>query len=105
MTFGVMPLSAVPFGIMAEETGTPNALLLSGVLLTVFTVILRSPIRGSATSHSRAGGVGLVDPASSVHCTLLSLSYPVDAHKGVHRRGTGQAIRVGSRIVECRYPR
>ena len=39
MTFGVMPLSAVPFGIMAEETGTPNALLLSGVLLTVFTVI------------------------------------------------------------------
>ncbi len=38
MTFGVMPLSAVPFGAIAERTGTPDALLLSGVLLTLFTI-------------------------------------------------------------------
>ena len=35
MTFGAMPLSSVPFGILAERVGTPNSLLLSGALLSV----------------------------------------------------------------------
>ena len=39
MTFGAMPLSAVPFGAIAERIGTPNALGLSGLLLAVFTLI------------------------------------------------------------------
>ncbi len=39
MTFGAMPLGAVPFGALAEEIGTPNALSLSGLLLTAFTLI------------------------------------------------------------------
>ena len=39
MSFGVFPISAVPFGILAERTGTASALFLSGALLTVFTVI------------------------------------------------------------------
>jgi predicted MFS family arabinose efflux permease len=40
MTFGAMPLSAMPFGALAEVTGsTPDALLISGVLLTVATLI------------------------------------------------------------------
>ena len=39
MTFGAMPLSAVPFGAVAEYAGTPSALFLSGVLLVFFTVV------------------------------------------------------------------
>lgn len=39
MTFGAMPLSAVPFGALAEKIGTPDALGLSGILLTTFTLI------------------------------------------------------------------
>ena len=39
MTFGIMPLSALPFGALAERIGTPDALLLSGVLLVVFTLV------------------------------------------------------------------
>ncbi len=41
MTFGLMPLSAMPFGALAEieSVGTANALLLSGILLTVFTLV------------------------------------------------------------------
>ena len=39
MTFGVMPLSAVPFGVIAERVGTPDALWLSGVLLVAFTLV------------------------------------------------------------------
>ncbi len=39
MTFGLMPLSAIPFGIVAESRGTPDALLLSGVLLVAFTLL------------------------------------------------------------------
>ena len=38
MTFGMMPLSAVPFGILAEKIGTPDSLTISGVLLAVFTI-------------------------------------------------------------------
>ena len=38
MTFGIMPLSALPFGAIAERWGTPDALLLSGALLALFTV-------------------------------------------------------------------
>ncbi len=33
MTFGVTPLSAFPFGFLAERVGTPDALLISGALL------------------------------------------------------------------------
>ena len=39
MSFGAMPLSGVPFGIMAEFTGTPFALMMSGILLVCFTSI------------------------------------------------------------------
>ncbi|MEE9611008.1 MAG: MFS transporter [Desulfatiglandales bacterium] len=39
MTFGVMPLSALPFGAIAERIGTPNALGLSGLMLAGFTII------------------------------------------------------------------
>ena len=39
MTFGAMPLSSLPFGAMAEQTGTPNALLLSGLLLAAVTLM------------------------------------------------------------------
>jgi len=39
MTFGIMPLSAAPFGAIAEKTGTPDSLALSGLLLCVFTVV------------------------------------------------------------------
>ncbi len=38
MTFGMMPLSAVPFGILAEKIGTADSLTISGILLAVFTV-------------------------------------------------------------------
>jgi MFS family permease len=38
-TFGVMPLSAVPLGAVAEGIGTPDALLISGVLLVAFTLV------------------------------------------------------------------
>ena len=38
MSFGVMPLSVLPFAALAERVGTPDALLLSGVLLVVFTM-------------------------------------------------------------------
>jgi MFS family permease len=38
MTFGLMPLSAVPFGAIAENMGTPNSLGLSGLFLCFFTV-------------------------------------------------------------------
>ena len=39
MTFGAMPLSAVPFGLLAERVGTPNSLMISGILLAVITLI------------------------------------------------------------------
>ena len=39
MSFGVMPLSGVPFGILAEFTDTAFALMLSGILLVAFTLI------------------------------------------------------------------
>lgn len=38
MTFGIMPLSAVPFGAIAENMGTANSLGLSGLFLCFFTV-------------------------------------------------------------------
>jgi MFS family permease len=38
MTFGLMPLSAVPFGALAERIGTPDSLGLSGVILTLAVV-------------------------------------------------------------------
>ena len=39
MSFGVMPLSGVPFGVLAEFTSTPFALTLSGLLLVAFTLV------------------------------------------------------------------
>jgi MFS family permease len=36
MTFGIMPLSAVPFGVLAEYIGTPGSLMIAGVLLCAF---------------------------------------------------------------------
>jgi len=38
MTFGLMPLSAVPFGALAERIGTPDSLALSGIILTLASV-------------------------------------------------------------------
>ena len=38
ITFGLMPLSAVPFGALAERIGTPDSLALSGVILTLAAV-------------------------------------------------------------------
>lgn len=38
MTFGAMPLSAVPLGALAERIGSPDALFVSGAMLVVFTV-------------------------------------------------------------------
>ena len=38
MTFGIMPLSAVPFGILAEGIGTADSLKLSGLLLCLFII-------------------------------------------------------------------
>ena len=55
MTFGAMPLSSVPFGLLAEYTGTPNSLMISGVLLAVFTLIF-----GIVISGLQARGVRLV---------------------------------------------
>ena len=44
-TFGIMPLSAVPFGALAEKVGTPDALMYSGIILTALTLVfaLASP--------------------------------------------------------------
>jgi MFS family permease len=39
MTFGVMPLSVVPFAALAEKIGTPDALTISGIALFVFSAI------------------------------------------------------------------
>ncbi|MBW1696606.1 MAG: MFS transporter [Deltaproteobacteria bacterium] len=39
MSFGAMPLSTLPFGAVAEWIGTPNALCLSGAMLTILTVV------------------------------------------------------------------
>lgn len=39
MTFGAMPLSAVPFGALAERIGTPDSIGLSGMMLTAFILI------------------------------------------------------------------
>jgi MFS family permease len=39
MTFGAMPLSVIPFGVLAEAIGTPVALGLSGAMLIAFTLI------------------------------------------------------------------
>ena len=41
MTFGMMPLSAVPFGLIAEKMGTSGSLALSGLFLCLFTVTFR----------------------------------------------------------------
>ncbi len=38
MTFGIMPLSAVPFGALAEGIGTPDSLGIAGILLCLFAV-------------------------------------------------------------------
>lgn len=45
MSFGAMPLSVLPFGAIAEKIGTPNALLLSGLMMAVFVLVfaLSSP--------------------------------------------------------------
>ena len=39
MTFGATPLSSLPFGALAEQTGTPTSLFVSGVLLVVVTLV------------------------------------------------------------------
>ena len=39
MTFGAMPLSSVPFGIVAEQIGTPGSLFISGALLSIVVLI------------------------------------------------------------------
>jgi len=39
MTFGIMPLSTVPFGILAESIGTADSLKFSGLLLCLFIIV------------------------------------------------------------------
>jgi MFS family permease len=39
MTFGIMPLSAVPFGAVAEKIGTPYSLMIAGAILCLFMII------------------------------------------------------------------
>ena len=39
MTFGIMPLSAVPFGFLAEQIGTPASLMDAGALLCAFIIL------------------------------------------------------------------
>ena len=39
MSFGMMPLSVLPFGAIAERIGTPNTLFLSGAMLTALTIL------------------------------------------------------------------
>ena len=39
MSYGLAPLGALPFGAFAERVGTPDAILVSGVMLAVFTVL------------------------------------------------------------------
>ncbi len=39
MTFGVMPLSAVPFGAVAEKIGTPYSLMIAGAILCLFMML------------------------------------------------------------------
>lgn len=38
MTFGIMPLSAVPFGALAEHIGTPDSLMIAGLMLCIFII-------------------------------------------------------------------
>ncbi len=46
MTFGAMPLSSIPFGLLAERTGTPDSLMISGVLLAIITLIFAAVYPG-----------------------------------------------------------
>jgi hypothetical protein len=39
MTFGIMPLSAVPFGAIAERIGTADSLAIAGLTLAMFSVV------------------------------------------------------------------
>ena len=39
MTFGLMPIGAIPFGEFAEVIGTGQALSISGIILTVLTMV------------------------------------------------------------------
>ena len=38
MTFGLMPLIAIPFGFIAEGIGTDNSLMISGIILVILTL-------------------------------------------------------------------
>ena len=38
MTFGLMPIGALPFGTIAEYIGTANSLTISGILLSLLTL-------------------------------------------------------------------
>ena len=39
MSFGLMPLSSIPFGSLALITGTSNSLSLSGLILLALTIL------------------------------------------------------------------
>ena len=39
MSWGLMPLSALPFGEMAEFIGTPQTLVIAGLMLTILTIV------------------------------------------------------------------
>ena len=39
MTFGIMPLSAVPFGAIAERIGTADSLGIGGLILCLFATV------------------------------------------------------------------
>ena len=39
MAFGIMPLSAVPFGALAEGIGTADSLGIAGLMLCLFAIV------------------------------------------------------------------
>ena len=46
MTFGAMPLSSLPFAFLAERTGTPDSLMISGILLALTTLVFAAVYPG-----------------------------------------------------------
>ncbi|NLB82167.1 MAG: MFS transporter [Clostridiaceae bacterium] len=50
MTFGIMPLSAVPFGAVAEHIGPPYSLIIAGSVLCAFMLIFFISARDSRRS-------------------------------------------------------
>ena len=81
MTFGMMPIGALPFGTLAEYIGTPNALTLSGLTLSVLTALGAISSGSAVAVAAPAGGaddrVDLVFAFGLVPLLLLPDCWPV----------------------------